>query len=92
MAEFDGNQPEDGLLLFENRGWQVFDRGSINGWQQVKLIAKVRQKKANFHLAFNGDRLAMGKDAIALNTYYPDVLDWLLDGLKPPRLIDGDGF
>lgn len=81
---FGGNKPAAGELVCENRGWELFDLGDSDEmpWRRFKLLAKVKQRKANYWFAFNGERMAMGKDAVLLNTHFPDVFDWVLDSLK----------
>lgn len=79
---FDGNVPEQSDVLGETRGW-ILVRHAVSGdWQQIKLAAKIAQPKGNYWLAWNGARLAMSSDAKKLNTYHPDVYDWVVDVMK----------
>ena len=83
MGHFSGNHPTDGALVAENRGWELFSLGSdrLKPWQAFKLVSKVKQRKANYWLSSDGNRVAMGRDATLLNTYFPDVFDWVVAAL-----------
>ena len=78
LRRFVGNDPAESILVAESRGWKLFDRGDDAGlaWRRFKLVAMVFQAKANFHLAFNGDRFAMGRDAQLLSDHFPDTFAW----------------
>ena len=74
---WNGNPPEVGELVAESRGYRLFVISASGDWQQLKLVSKLPAAKANFWLAWNGQRQAMGKDAVILNAHYPDVFDWV---------------
>ena len=82
--QFSGNHPTAAKLLCESRGWELFDLGDEYAipWRRFKLVVKTKQRKANYWFSFNGQRLAMGKDAVLLNTHFPDVFDWVVESLK----------
>jgi len=84
MAEYDGNFVEHGLVVAESRGWVLFDLGDPPDdlWRKFKLVAKVKQRKANFWLASNGERLALSSDAVKLNTHHPEVFDWVVTATR----------
>jgi len=77
--QWSGKAPETGEVIAESRGFRLYRVRESGEWQNLKLIAKTMQAKANYELAWNGDRLAMGKDAVLLNTHHPDVFDWVVD-------------
>lgn len=75
---FSGNPPTAGIVVAESRGWSLYRLPGNGAWVSLKLVAKTRQPKANFHLGWNGERLAAGKDAATLSANYPDVFDWVV--------------
>jgi hypothetical protein len=48
---------------------------SDEGWLNLRLVRTGDGKfpKRNWHLAWNGDRLARGKDALLLEEHYPEI-------------------
>lgn len=79
---FDGSIPEHAEVLSETRGWILVRHAVSGGWHQLKLAAKIAQPKGNYWLAWNGERLAMSSDAKKLNTYHPDVYDWVVEVME----------
>jgi len=75
---WNGNLPEVGEMVAESRGYRLFVTSNSGDWQILKLVSKMPAAKANFWLAWNGQRMAMGKDAVILNAHYPDVFDWVV--------------
>lgn len=72
-------KPPTGKVIAESRGFLLYLEPGSGEWQSLKLVAKTVQRKSSYSLAWNGARLAMGKDAVALNTRHPDVFDWVVD-------------
>lgn len=80
-----GNLPENGQwsVVAQNSGWWLLvDLENRGPWQTLKLGSKIyRYTKANFMLAWNGERLANGGDHALLIDAYPEVEEWAIDKL-----------
>lgn len=70
-------------VVAESRDLRLFDLGdhSKSEWRRFKLVSKITRRKSNFHLAFNGLRLAMGSDAKTLEAHYPESFAWIVSVL-----------
>jgi hypothetical protein len=56
---------------------------SKGGWQRLKLGSKIpRLGKANFVLAWNGERLAQGGEQKMLLETYPEMEEWVVSVLR----------
>jgi hypothetical protein len=74
-----GNDPDSGVVVAENEGWKIFEmqKKSQNQWLSLKAVSKVkRRNKANFWLAWNGDRFAAGKDLAIMVQHWPELYEW----------------
>lgn len=85
LRPYIGNLPETGQwsLVAQNNGWWLLvDLESSGTWKTLKLGSKIyRYGKANFKLAWNGERLAKGDDHALLIDAYPEVEEWVIDKL-----------
>lgn len=65
-------------VVAEDRVWRLFDLGDEAGrpWRRFRLVSLIVRPKMNFHLAFNGQRFAMGSDARKLAEHCPKAFAW----------------
>ena len=83
--KYAGNNPPDGKLISVRPGeWYLFERKSNErGWKAFKLVSiPPREKKANYHLAYDGTRLAEGYDAKVLAANMPEIHTWVMECLQ----------
>ena len=76
---FVGNDPESSELVSENEGWKIFHipKGYPSQWKNIKVVSKIkRRKKANFWLAWNGDRFGASKDFAVMVEHWPEIYEW----------------
>ena len=85
LRPYIGNLPENGQwsVVAQNKGWWLLlDLETAGPWKTPKLGSKIhRYSKANFKLAWNGERLAKGGDHALLIDVYPEVEEWAIDKL-----------
>ena len=84
---FAGNFPEGNQWqpLAENAGWWLLVDSvpGKGGWYRLKLGSKIlRLGKANFVLAWNGERLAQGGEQKMLLETYPEMEEWVVAVLR----------
>jgi len=82
--KFPGNPPSDGELIAENNTWALYDRFAPSGeWQNLKLVSKQPVAiKANYWLAWNGQRFAKCRDVALLDEHRPELMEWLVERLS----------
>ena len=86
VRNYVGNFPEGDQwkLVSENAGWWLAMETAKEGeqWKKVKLGSKImRLGKANFMLAWNGERMDKGGDHAALMETYPEMEEWAVSVL-----------
>lgn len=81
-----GNAPGDGWgVVGRTEGWVLYEKydGNPNGWLNLKLVAANRSKhKANYWLAWNGERFASNKDIQFIKDHRRDLFEWLISELE----------
>lgn len=87
---FNGIHPQNGVVIGSLGEYLIYIKIYANQpveWINIKLVAKVpQQRKANFSIAWNGERFAHGSDIAILREHYPHleselvrcVSDWSL--------------
>lgn len=85
---YTGNPPEDGHLLGQVGGYDIYQRQTVEGWTRIKACARpgTRARKANFNLGWNGVEFAPWRDQEIVEQNYPELLrniETLLYGLVP---------
>jgi hypothetical protein len=64
-------------------GFTLYDRQNVNGaWHHLKLVGSGRRRdhpKHNWWLAWNGERLALNRDAGLLAKHDPMIEAWVVD-------------
>lgn len=70
---------DDWFVAGEMDGWILYSRSEMkSGWLNLKLVAKERMKhKANYSLAWNGERFAEASDFFILKGYHMDLFNWV---------------
>jgi hypothetical protein len=65
-------------------GWILYCRHQSEEWINLKLVStngrgirKERNRKRNWWLAWNGERLANNTDAGKLNEHHPEIYAWV---------------
>lgn len=68
-----GITPDNGERVAVFGDWSLYQTGDANGWLALKLVfdGGAKLAKANYHLAWNGERLARSGDATRLETDWP---------------------
>lgn len=85
-----GNRPKHGVLVAEADGWELYLRvaDSSSQWQSLKLVhPEPTDRKANYWLGWNGERLAKNADAACLSGHRPRLYSWVVE-----RLTDGSSL
>ena len=76
---YKGNLIESGEVICENGEWIAYQTKEVQGWKTIKLVCKSgKHAKANFWLAWNGERFAKGKVLLILIEHHKPIHDWLL--------------
>jgi hypothetical protein len=74
------------VLLAINGPFTLYEREgcSTAEWRSLKLVRDPREegKKNNWWLGWNGARLARNTDTKKLAEHHPEVLQWVIDGLR----------
>jgi hypothetical protein len=66
-------------------GYKLYERHSSNEWRTLKLIrlgAPRDQRKRNWWLGWNGERLADNADARLLAEHHPRLARWVITTLQ----------
>lgn len=81
--KFAGKPPEGGVVVAENDEWVLWDTLKGNGeWRSLKLVSKDRrERKANFWVGCNSERMAECKDKDCLMENYPELYDWVIGAI-----------
>lgn len=83
VRHYIGNFPDGDLWkqVAENAGWWLAMETANSGeqWKKVKLGSKIKRLgKANFWLAWNGERISKGGDHAELMGTYPEMEEWAI--------------
>lgn len=68
-----GITPDAGERIAVFGDWSLYQTADANGWLALKLVCDGGAKlaKANYHLSWNGERLAGSSDAARLDVDWP---------------------
>ena len=83
MQRYVGHVPPTYLLIQQYGPWALYCKPYTSGnrWMTLKLINAKRCAKANFWLAWDGRRLAEGREFKTLREYSPEAADMVLGWL-----------
>jgi hypothetical protein len=90
-AVLGGEWIEVALVEGEDGSWRVYERLAEPNrlWRAVRVAAVgAAPSKANYWLAWNGDRLAKGKDSQNMEQYRPLLFAAVLDILREGEALD----